>query len=334
MAGLFQPGLGLVVSGWPVPNVQKSLKFAAHAVIVLGIAYTVAQATWFFVSGPAPLPASAARPQPDEGAAPSPGGSGREQPPIEQLAAQHLFGQPAPDKPPSRAATEALRETQLSLELIGVFVADDDAASTALIARKGKPAEIFGIGDRLPGNAKLTTVYRDRVVITRGESRELIVFDKPDGWIASSPTPLPPPRQAPASEAPLASAPLVAPSAAAREPATSAPAERSAPVQELARNYERDPRRDPRHALEELGVVAEDGVSGYTLGAVAERPELSHAGLRRGDRILSVNGRPVGGAESDWRPDGLEIDNLLALGSASLEIQRGQRRFVVTVALD
>ena len=307
-----------------MPNVQKSLKFAAHAVIVLGIAYTVAQATWFFVSGPAPLPASAARPQPDEGAAPGAGGSGREQPPIEQLAAQHLFGRPAPDKPPSRAATEALRETRLSLELIGVFVADDDAASTALIARKGKPAEIFRVGDRLPGNAKLTTVYRDRVVITRGESRELIVFDKPDGWIASSP--LPPPRQAPAGEAPLASSPP-----AVQEPATSARAARAAPAaQELAREWD----RDPRQALEELGVVAEDGVSGYTLGAVAERPELSHAGLRRGDRILSVNGRPVGDAESDWRPDGLEIDNLLALGSASLEIQRGQRRFVVTVALD
>ena len=322
-----------------MPNVQKSLKFAAHAAIVLGIVYTVAQATWFFVAGPAPLPASAAGPQPNEDAAAGLGGSGREQPPIEQLAAQHLFGQPAPDQPPSRAATEALRETRLSLELVGVFVADDDDASTALIARKGKPAEIFRVGDRLPGNAKLTTVYRDRVVITRGESRELIVFDKPDGWIASSPTPLPPPREAPSGEAPLASSPLPgAPPSAAREPARSASSRAAPAAQALARNWERnprrDPRRDPRHALEELGVVAEDGVSGYTLGAVAERPELSHAGLRRGDRILSVNGRPVGGAESDWRPDGLEIDNLLALGSASLEVQRGQRRFVVTVALD
>lgn len=309
-----------------MPDVGKSLKFAALAVIVLGIAYTVAQAAWFFVSGPAPLPAGAALPQPDASGAANSDGSGPE-PRIEQLSALHLFGQPAQDETPRRADTEALRETRLSLELIGVFVADDAAASTALIARKGKPAEIFGIGDRLPGNAKLTTVYRDRVVITRGESRELIVFDKPTGWIASSPKPLPPPVDA-AVDAPLASsAAQDAPPPAAREPAASV---REAPaMQELVRNWEDDPRR----TLEELGVVTADGAPGYTLGAVAERPELSQAGLRRGDRILSVNGRPVGGAESNWRPDGLEIDNLLALGSASLEIQRGQRRFVVTVAL-
>ena len=128
-------------------DVQKPLTIAAHAAIVLGIAYTVAQATWFFVVGPdvAPVRASAA----------SPASSAPEPVPIERLVAQHIFGKPAaPGELPRREVTETLRETRLALELVGVFVADDAAASSAVIARKGRPAELYSVGDGLPGNAE------------------------------------------------------------------------------------------------------------------------------------------------------------------------------------
>ena len=59
-------------------------------------------------------------------------------------------------------------------------------------------------------------------------------------------------------------------------------------------------------------------------------PNSAHTGLRQGDRILSVNGQAVGNAPADR----LDLDALLALGSASLEVQRGEQRFQVTVALD
>lgn len=310
-------------------NVHKSVVFAAHAVIVLGIAYTVARATWFFVSGPAPTPASAVQPRLEERASPVSGGG--EPPRIEQLSAQHLFGRPAQERPTGLEATEALRETRLSLELVGVFVADDATSSSALIARKGKPAENYAIGDRLPGNARLTSVYRDRVVITRGESQELIVFDRSEGLIAASGNPPAQPRAAEAVDSPPSLPAQSEPRPARREAALAG--ETSTSVEALLQNPERS-QEDVRQVLEELGVVADDGVPGYTLGAVAERPELSQAGLRRGDRILSVNGRSVAGAESEWRAEGLEMDALLALGSASLEVQRGQRRFFVTVAFD
>ena len=297
-------------------DVQKPLTIAAHAAIVLGIAYTVAQATWFFVVGPdvAPVRASTA----------SPASSAPDPVPIERLVAQHIFGKPAaPGELPRREVTETLRETRLALELVGVFVADDAAASSAVIARKGRPAELYAVGDGLPGNAKLAEVFADRVVIARGGTRELLRFEKPQVVFASSM-----PATAPAPSDPVPAEAVADPSAGSA--ASEARGVRHSMRQVLAENRDRF-ENDPRRALEELGVaVADNGAPGYELGALGDWPELGHTGLRQGDRILSVNGQAVGNAPADR----LDLDALLALGSASLEVQRGERRFQVTVALD
>jgi general secretion pathway protein C len=88
---------------------------------------------------------------------------------------------------------------------------------------------------------------------------------------------------------------------------------------------------DPAAALDALGIspVEEGGASGYRLCNLAQSPYLSQTGLQPGDVIVSVNGRPVG----DLNQDRMEIDNVLAQGSARLEVQRGNRRFFVTAAL-
>ena len=88
---------------------------------------------------------------------------------------------------------------------------------------------------------------------------------------------------------------------------------------------------NPNEALSKLGIapVAEGASSGYRVGGLADSPYLSQTGLQPGDVILSVNGRPVG----DIRQDRMEIDNVLAQGSARLEVQRGTRRFFVTASL-
>ena len=295
-------------------DVQKPLTIAAHAVILLGIAYTVAQATWFFVVGPDAAPTRTSTV--------SPASNVREPVPIERLVAQHIFGKPpAQGEQRRRESTETLRETRLALELVGVFVADDAASSSAVIAREGRPAELFSVGDRLPGNAKLAEVFSDRVVIARGGTRELLRFEKPKVLIASSVVEAAP--SLPEGEA----------TSAARETAGAASEARGARHsmrQVLAENRERF-EDDPRRALEELGVaVADTGAPGYELGALADWPELGRTGLQQGDRILAVNGQAIGNSPADR----LDLDELLALGRASLEVQRGERRFEVTVALD
>lgn len=293
-------------------DVQKPLTIAAHAVIVLGIAYTVAQATWSFVVGPdaAPVRTSAV----------APASSAREPVQIERLVAQHIFGKPVAEaERRSRDDTETLRETRLALELVGVFVADDATSSSAVIARKGRPAELFSVGDRLPGNAKLAEVFSDRVVIARGGTRELLRFDRPEILVASS-VPVTASVPGPSAPGPGEAAP----------PAGEARSARHSMRQVLTENRERFA-DDPRRALEELGVaVADDGAPGYEVGALAAWPELGHTGLQQGDRILAVNGQAVGNLPTDR----LDLDQLLALGRASLEVQRGERRFEVTVSLD
>ena len=62
---------------------------------------------------------------------------------------------------------------------------------------------------------------------------------------------------------------------------------------------------------------------------MTDSPFLSQTGLQPGDVILSVNGRPVGDINRDQK----ELDNVLAQGSARLEVQRGTRRFFVTASL-
>lgn len=300
-------------------DVQKPLTIAAHAVILLGIAYTVAQTTWFFVVGPdaAPVRASAV----------SPASNVREAVPIEQLVARHIFGKPAAQgEQRRRENTEALRETRLALELVGVFVADDAESSSAVIAREGRPAELFSVGDRLPGNAKLAEVFSDRVVIARGGTRELLRFEKPKVLIASSVVEAAP--SLPEGEA--TSAARGADAASQAGAASEARGARHSMRQVLAENRERF-ENDPRRALEELGVaVADTGAPGYEVGALADWPELDRTGLQQGDRILAVNGQAIGNSPADR----LDLDELLALGRASLEVQRGERRFEVTVSLD
>ncbi len=89
--------------------------------------------------------------------------------------------------------------------------------------------------------------------------------------------------------------------------------------------------QDPTGTLSALGVapVSTSGAQGYRVDNLAGSPYLAQTGLQAGDVVLSVNGRPVGDIQSDQA----EIDNIVAQGSARLEVQRGTRRFFVTTSL-
>ena len=287
--------------------VHKRLTLAVHALIVVALALVLAHTVLFFVYPPERLPTSAARPVAADDLP--------EEVDVDTLVGLHLFGTPpASAAAAPLAATERLEETSLSLVLVGVFAAGDGHGSSALVARDGRRPKLYHVGDRLPGNARLVEVYRDRVVITRGAARELVRFAKTKAMVE-------------VAQAPVAAArPDVAePQAPAANLATVPPTRRIS-------DYVAELTRAPRQALAELGAAPAGGKSdpGYRLGALADRPELRHAGLQRGDVILSVNGRPVREAAEDP----LQVADLTAERAARLEIQRGERQLVVTVALD
>lgn len=290
-------------------DIHKLLTVAALCVMVVGIGFTLANAWFFFVADPA-MPQTSARPldrvDDDRGV------------PIAEVAALHLFGQPRATGGGAAgiASTENLRDTRLSLELVGVFVATAVDESLAFIAQKGRPPESYAPGDRLPGNARLVDVYWNRVVISRAGQHELIRFEYDTGNIQRID------RTGSAAQTvePLARA--VVDSARPQRPAGNA-------QQALSRHREAF-EEDPEQALADAGVALAPDRDGYVVGALADLPELSHTDLQAGDRILSVNGLAVG----DPGVDRLKIEDFLANGTARLEIQRGDRRFEVTVSVN
>ena len=289
-------------------DIHKPLMIVALMVMVVGIGFTLANAWFFFLSDPAALH-TAPRAESESG--------NDVEVRITEVVALHLFGKPraTPGGAADVALTENLRETRLSLELVGVFVADEADASRALIAQKGRKPETYAPGERLPGNAKLVDVYWNLVVISRAGEHESLRFDHgPDGITRNEPAAgqaRHEPDQSPVMESATPSPP---------------PADAQAA---LAR-YREEFGRKPEQLLANIGVGLADDRNGYLVGALADLPELGHTGLQPGDRILSVNGRDVGDPGADL----MKLEDLVADGAARLEIQRGERRFVVTVAVN
>ena len=306
----------------------------AKWLIVLGMAYTLATTVLFIAA-----PQEAASVQPEAPLTADARNSGPGAADLDAIIAANLFGvaRAAPAEAAVASATaESLVETRLPLVLHGVFVAEIPAESTAIVARKGRPEELIRIGERVPGNATLESVYLDHVLLRRGRSLERLAFPDSDRSIAT-PSPRPEPARAGSPE------PRAMPGESVPEPALSSndppppsamaaqhnPGEGS--PRELAERYRDRLKADPRGALGELGLtpVGGDGPGGYRLDRLSRSPYLRQTGLKPGDVVLSINGQPLG----DVGRDRLELDNVLAQGSARLEIQRGERRFFITASL-
>lgn len=280
---------------------HRALQVAAMVVVVLGFMATLWWTFLFFTVGPEPLPVEATA-----------DASTRDAPdiPIERIVAMNLFGEPTSDAVPR---TETLSETKLSLVLHGVFVADKADASTALISQRNNNPKLYAIADRLPGNARLEAVYRDRVVVSRGGVRENLSFKRGDQ--------------------------MIRPGTAARRSNTD-PAGSSSRLQSSSPKAQRNPRsliertlakhrdeidRDPRKFIENLGLTSSER-GGYLLGTFAD----NDAGLEPGDRLLSLNGKPVGNPEEDRH----ELERILAGRSVEVQIQRGEQRITFSLSLD
>ena len=301
----------------------------AKWLMVLGMAYTLATVVLVIAAPPEAAPA-----QPRGTVAHDPGGA-RPGADLQSIVDANLFGSPgAVSAATARAAAarETPVDTRLPLTLHGVFVADPPQDSTAILAHQGRAENLYRIGEAVPGNATLEAVAINHVLLRRGRSPERLAFPEPDQRLA---TPSAQAKSA-AGTAPDTQASLGARAAlnASRPEQRSAPAPHrpQAPSpREMAQKYREHLKNDPRGALGELGLtpVSGDAAAGYRLDRLAESPYLRQTGLKPGDVILSVNGQLLG----DVGRDRLELDNLLAQGSARLEVQRGDRRFFITASL-
>lgn len=92
--------------------------------------------------------------------------------------------------------------------------------------------------------------------------------------------------------------------------------------------YREKLKSDPATTLREAGIsaVSNNESKGYRISEDVQST-IRQAGLQPGDVVLSVNGRPVGIAANDA---GL-IDQVMASSRVRVEVQRGTRRFFLTV---
>ena len=221
-------------------------------------------------------------------------------------------------------SAEVLEETTLPLSLIGVFVSDDTQASGAIIASGQGAGRQYQIGDKIPGNATLESVQVDSIMIRRGARLERLSFERS----ASGEAVLTKSTATPAAPSPHSQASLADESTGA---STSSQHAETSSLGEKMEEYRSLAKRDPRGALNQLGLqeVGNDGDPGYQVGALPDNEWVRQSGLQNGDILLSVNGRNVGNPDIDR----LELDNLFAEGEVRLEIQRGGRRFFVSTKL-
>ncbi|WP_020408186.1 type II secretion system protein N [Hahella ganghwensis] len=102
--------------------------------------------------------------------------SAQKERPISSLVALNLFGRKIEKTEPEVQATEDLPETNLKLTLRGVSATEEDSIGGALVEGPDRQTEFFRIGDDMPGNATLHSVYANRVVIDRRGKLENLFF--------------------------------------------------------------------------------------------------------------------------------------------------------------
>mgnify|MGYP001188257984 FL=1 len=317
------------------PKLINSARNAALVLLVLLIAWSLSESVQFFMFPPeekfSRLPNGiSTNNDPDVGS-------------IDHVTALNLFGDASRSQlNPTATVTESLEETRLNLELVGVFAAstDDPEDSAALISEKRGTAKLFRINERVPGNATLVEVFADSVVLERSGKRELLRFPTTknnftpqgepgrtiiDPALSRSRTALQGSRITDASSNATRTE-----LAAAEKPATAGRNAQQS-VRQVIASYQGRLENDAEGTLAELGIkpISTDVAGGYRLGSLASHPALKQTGLQPGDILLSVNNRAIGNVAEDR----LEFENVLAQGSARLEIKRGSRNFFITVSL-
>ena len=287
-------------------NPSTALLVTARVLVIGALAATLARAIWSFALGPEPAQFVES--------------TGTEGPPsrdimdIEQMVALNLFG--TPQAGAGGLDIDAAPDTELDLKLLGIFLANQPEASVAIIGSRGDSGEAYGIGDAILGSARLKEIHEDVVLISRAGIMEALRFDD-DPPLAANPGSLTIRDGEYVPEEPLAAVDL----------GGTVPNELEESI-ELFRNRLE---QDPDGTLRAVGLepVSINGDTGYRIGQHAGSRQLGRTGLQPGDTIISIDGQPIG----DIRQSPEAFGNVLAKGSARLEIQRGERRFFVTTSI-
>lgn len=288
---------------------DKVMKLINKAKVVLSLVFCVwlaniaAQAVWMIVS-PEPLPtvkAAAAISGSNENSASAMRSI--------SIVSELLFGEaPKQQVEQAKEAVVDAPKTRLRLKLLGVFVAENESSSTAIVSQHGgkSDADFYRVGDTIQNGVKLEQVHADRVILNRNGRLEALYFDDEANLFEV------------ASEAPKAA---MKPNSKLKDSIKT--------VDQFAAAAKKQWTKNPLSALGAVGFepVNPDQPMGYRFSG--QNPMMERYGIQKGDIIRSINGIDVG----DVNSDGDYMDEVFQQGQASVLIERGSRQFEITVPL-
>jgi general secretion pathway protein C len=292
----------LLLCQQPAPG----LRAAIHVVLILLLTYSLAQMSWQLLPAPGqapllPTPVSAAKKSASSG-------NGMQS---HQIAGWHLFGEAVVEALAPRPAE--LPETNLKLTLRGLLASTIPAEARAIVADPSGKENFYKIGDKLPGNAELSEIHSDRIVIQRGGRYETLKLPKESLDVSVNST-----RNARNATAALTR----------RRNATAV-----APRQTYSLKQYRDTLlTHPNKVADLVGIapVYNNGhFQGYRLQPGRDATFLTRYGLMPGDIVTSVNGVVL---DNPAKGLGL-LKDLTTVDTLELEINRNgsRQRFTLPV---
>lgn len=286
----------LVLQSW-----QKAALITGKTLFTILIASQLASFTWQVLSPQVLILA-----EPSRGSAASQTSNSQE-----SIADFHVFGDATVQVVEVPKQVNAPK-TRLRLELLGVLAGPKGKTSSAIIAPKGGSGDYYRVGDTVQGRTKLAAVEADQVILDTNGKLETLKFEEKRRQQTIKKT-------------------AAKRRTTARNKSKKSLRDRFRKVRSASEAVDLikgEVENDPQAALSQLGLEpAGDGKQGYKIANSGSM--LTQLGLQPGDVILSVNGQTLGNMSDDQ----LLLDQVTASGQARLEIQRGNRRFVVNHTL-
>lgn len=229
---------------------------------------------------------------------------------VQQIIAEHLFGEYRAEAAPVVQTVIDAPDTRLNLTLTGILAATLDKGSRALISQGSSDEKPYSVGSVITRGVELQSIYPDRVILSRNGSLETLRLDK----------------DKPSSFTPTAYARPEAPTSGNERTISGTEAYQLAEIREqlLA---------DPAKAADYLRVQpARIGgeMRGYRIYPGRNRQLFSTAGLRPGDLVTGVNG-----VELDDPARALQLlGDLSSASELSVTIERGGNQQTINVNLN
>ena len=265
-------------------------------ILTFVLAYQLAVLTWMIVDQPVLV-----LPEPSKGKATQTQGQSYD------IASWHLFGDAA-EVPVVQQEEISAPETRLRLVLMGVFMSPNKDQSSAIIAEQGREGEFFLVGDRVQGRARLAQVYEDKVILDNSGKLETLTFeDAAKGASAGFQS---------ATKRVTAKPTSKTTNKDFRKRLT-----KIRTPEDFVKFAKDELESDPYQAMENVGL--KQSGNGYEVTEKASM--LKNLGMKAGDKLISINGQPLGDPVSDKEL----IDEVYAQGNARIEVERDGRRFVV-----